>query len=62
VYNYFKLTILMASVIFLTGCSALEERWDGVIHEKNVLHDIVSPLICRPADAIGCIGWAGNTD
>lgn len=52
----------MVSVIFLTGCSALEERWDGVIHEKNVLHDIVSPLICRPADAIGCIGWAGNTD
>ena len=56
-YNYFKLKILLVTFILLTGCSALEERWE----EKKNLADN-SSLICRPADAVGCIGWAGNTD
>ena len=50
-YNYFKLTILLVSFILLTGCSLLEEQED-VFYESN------STLICTPADAVGCIGWA----
>ena len=53
VYNYFKLKILLVTIIFLTSCSALEERLEEA---KD------SSLICRPADAVECIGWAGNTD
>ena len=50
-YNYFKLTILIASVIFLTGCHKLIEK-QGVMYESE------APLVCEPADAVGCIGWA----
>jgi hypothetical protein len=51
VYNYFKLTILLVSFILLTGCSLLEEK-QGVMYESE------APLVCEPADAVGCIGWA----
>ena len=51
-YNYFKLTILIASVIFLTGCYKLIEKQEDVFYEST------STLICTPADAVGCIGWA----
>jgi len=56
VYNYFKLKILLVIVVLLTGCNALEERRDDLLNKNE------SSLICRPADAVGCIGWAGNTD
>jgi len=52
-YNYFKLKILLVIVVLLTGCNALEERLEEA---KD------SSLICRPADAVECTGWAGNTD
>ena len=51
-YNYFKLKVLLVMSVFLIGCSVLEERWVDTLHESE------STLICRPADAVGCIGWA----
>jgi hypothetical protein len=60
VYNYFKLKILLATVILLTGCSTLEERWEEKKIEANI-QSTETPLICRPANHYMCIGWAGNT-
>jgi hypothetical protein len=43
----------------ISSCSAFEERLKYQAKESEFKpHD--TTLICRPADAIGCIGWAGN--
>jgi|TARA_B100000809_G_scaffold59188_1_gene55725 hypothetical protein len=56
-----KLKIILIAFIIgaISSCSAFEERLKYQAKESEFKpHD--TTLICRPADAIGCIGWAGN--
>ena len=51
--------VLQIIVTLLTGCSQLESKFDQV-KKNNEFESHDTTLICRPVDAIGCIGWAGN--
>jgi len=51
--------VLQVIVTLLTGCSQLESKFDQV-KNNNEFEPHDTTLICRPVDAIGCIGWAGN--
>ena len=59
-----KLLIVCVIIIFLSGCSALQDKMDsmsGLSCTPPVVHSVCEPneslLICNSADKKDCYGW-----